>query len=340
MGKPTWVRMERLLDALENQHYGKSVAELVEVCGIEKRSVQRYLRTLREEEVIEPAGRDASGRQRWRLTPFGRKPIRIAYSIGELFTQRLALQSVAPLVHGTELEEALQSLAVKIESALPERFRRMARDVALALPIRTYPRKAIRPGAQVIEDVLEAAISRKVLVAEYRAVRGGGKTKRYRLKPLAVFPHKGSLYVAAIAGDHTRPVNFALERFVSVELTKETFDPPAGFDAREFVRRSFGVFDGPVEPVRVRFSAEVAPVVRERIWHESQTVTDLPDGRIEIGFQAAGWPEIRAWVLSYGEHAELIEPAARREELGKELAATAGRYGPRRRSAGRALPAG
>ena len=328
MGKPTWAGMERLLDALQNQHYGKSVVELVEVCGIEKRSVQRYLRTLREEDVIEPAGLDASRRQRWRLTEFGRKPIRIAYSISELFTQRLALQSVAPLVQGTELEEALQSLAVKIESALPDRFRRMARDVALALPIRTYPRKAIRPGALVIEDVLEAAISRKVVEAEYRPVHGGGKTKSYRLKPLAVFPHKGALYVAAIAGDHTKPVNFALERFVSVELlSKETFDPPAGFDANELVRRSFGVFDGPVEEVRVRFSAQVAPVVRERIWHESQTVKDLPDGRIDVSFHAAGWPEIRAWVLSYGEHAELIEPVARRKEIVKELAATEAKYG-------------
>jgi len=326
MGKPTWVRMERLLDALQNQHYGRTVADLVEVCGIEKRSVQRYLRTLQEEDLVEPAGRDGRGRQRWRLTEFGRKPVRIAYSIGDLLTQRLALQSVAPLVHGTELEDALQSLAVKIESALPERFRTMARAVAQALPVRTCPRKAVRPGPAVIEDLLEAAIRRKVLLAEYRPVHGGGKTKSYRLKPLAVFPHKGSLYLAAIAGEHTRPVPFALERFVSVELTKETFDPPAGFDAGEFVRRSFGVFDGPVEPVCVRFSAKVAPVVRERVWHESQTVTDLPDGRIEIRFQASGWPEIRAWVLSYGEHAELIEPAQRRKEIARELDVMRKRY--------------
>jgi proteasome accessory factor B len=141
-----------------------------------------------------------------------------------------------------------------------------------------------------------------------------------------VFPHRGALYVAAIAGNHARPVNFALERFVAVERTAETFEPPAGFDANAFVQRSFGVFDGPVQRVRVRFSAEVAPVVRERVWHESQTVVDLPDGRVEIALQAAGWPEIRAWILSYGEHAELLEPAVRREELGRELAATAKRY--------------
>jgi proteasome accessory factor B len=68
-------------------------------------------------------------------------------------------------------------------------------------------------------------------------------------------------------------------------------------------------------------------VVRERIWHESQTVKDLPDGRIEVAFHAAGWPEIRAWVLSYGEHAELIEPAARRKEIEKEVGAMVRRYG-------------
>ncbi|NMC69276.1 MAG: WYL domain-containing transcriptional regulator [Myxococcales bacterium] len=326
MGKPTWVRMERLLDALENQRYGKTVAELAEICGLTRRSVQRYLRTLQDEGLIEPAGLDPNRRQRWRLTEFGRRPVRIAYSIGELLAHRLALQSAAPLVQDTELQDALRSLAVKIESALPDRFRRMARDVALALPVRSFPRKAVRPAAQVIEDVLEAAIRHQVLEAEYRPVHGRGATRRYRLKPLAVFPHRGALYVAAIAGDHTTPVNFALERFVSVEPTQESFEPPAGFDAGEFVRRSFGVFDGPVEEVRVRFSAQVAPVVRERVWHESQTVHDLPDGDIEVRLRASGWPEIRAWILSYGEHAELLEPAARRDEIRRELAAMVERY--------------
>jgi proteasome accessory factor B len=326
MGKPTWARLERLLDALENQHYGKTVADLVEVCGIGLRTVQRYLRALREEGLIEPADEDEHGRRRWRLTQFGRKPVRLAYSVGELFAQRLALQSVAPLVAGTELEDALRSLSIKIEAALPDRFRDFARDMAEALPSRAYPRVANRPGEEVIEDVLQAAVRREVILVEYRAAHGGGNARRYRLKPLAVFPHRGALYVAAIAGEHARPVNFALERFVSVESLKEPFEPPAGWAAAEFVQRSFGVFDGPVEEVRVRFSAEVAPVVRERVWHESQTITDIPDGRIEITLRAAGWPELRAWVLSYGKHAELVEPANRRREIASELAAARGKY--------------
>lgn len=326
MGKPTWARLERLLDALENQHYGKTVAELVEVCGIGIRTAQRYLRALREEGLIEPVGKDDEGRQRWRLTQFARRPIRLAYSVGELFAQRLALQSVAPLIVGTELEESLRALAVKIEAALPERFRNFARDLVVTLPVRPYPRMAARPGEHVIEDVLEAAVRREVLLVEYRPIGGGGKARRYRLKPLAVFPHRGALYVAAIAGSHTKPVSFALERFLSVETTKEPFEPPAGFSADEFVQRSFGVFDGPVETYRVRFSAQVAPVVRERVWHESQVLRELPDGGIEITVRAAGWPELRAWVLSYGKFAELLEPTSRRRELARELEATRDKY--------------
>jgi proteasome accessory factor B len=73
--------------------------------------------------------------------------------------------------------------------------------------------------------------------------------------------------------------------------------------------------------VRVRFSQEVAESVRERTWHESQRITDEPDGGIVVSFEAGGKMEILAWVLSFSAHAVVLEPSELREEVRRVMKA-------------------
>jgi hypothetical protein len=44
-------------------------------------------------------------------------------------------------------------------------------------------------------------------------------------------------------------------------------------------------------------------------------------------------PELRAWVLRWGAHVEVLEPSAFREEIRLQLALAAARYLPARESA-------
>jgi predicted DNA-binding transcriptional regulator YafY len=209
----------------------------------------------------------------------------------------------------------------------PPALRSLVTQAKTAFPVLARPGRATRPGSEVIEDVVQAYLERRVLEADYRALSHGGNLRHYRLEPVALFHHRGALYVGAFAGDRSKAQRFALDRFVEVTLSKEHFTVPQGFSERAFVEQSFGVFDGATEQICVRFAAEIAASIRERIWHPTQQLTDLSDGRVEVRFCASGWPEIRAWVLSYGRFAELIEPKHRRTEIAQELRATAKIYG-------------
>lgn len=42
--------------------------------------------------------------------------------------------------------------------------------------------------------------------------------------------------------------------------------------------------------------------------------------------QVRGLVEVMSWVMGFGRHAEVMEPAHLREAVSQELAATAGRY--------------
>lgn len=87
--------------------------------------------------------------------------------------------------------------------------------------------------------------------------------------------------------------------------------------------RSFGVFQGEGEAehtVRVRFSATVARYVAEGQWHASQQLTRQPDGSLLAEFHLSTTEEIKRWILSFGRHAEVLEPEELRQEIRDECA--------------------
>jgi len=332
MGKPTFFRNQYLIEILEGLHRGMTIAQLRERLGVDRRTVTRYLADLEDEGWVEEAGwtEDEKYPQKlWRLTASARQ-IRIPLKVGltELFALQVAHRAAMPLVEHTELEPALRLLVAKMTAALKPETRRFTEAMMAVVAPTPGPRRVGGPGPDVVQDVFQAVAECRVIEAQYRPVHlGGKKAKAYRLRPLTIFQAHGKLYVAAAAGEHEAPARFALDRFESVELTGETFEPPAGFSPESLVAQGFGVFDGEPIDVRVRFSREVAPMVRERRWHPTQTITDNPDGSIDIRFRAAGWPEIRGWILHYGRHAELIEPEERRKEMEEELRAATYKYG-------------
>jgi predicted DNA-binding transcriptional regulator YafY len=52
----------------------------------------------------------------------------------------------------------------------------------------------------------------------------------------------------------------------------------------------------------------------------------MPDGSVLLAFEAGGRMEIISWLLSYGEHAEVLAPADLREEVAGKICEMAARY--------------
>ena len=65
-----------------------------------------------------------------------------------------------------------------------------------------------------------------------------------------------------------------------------------------------------------RFTARVAArLVSEQQWHPSQKLKQLKDGEIELTVTLGGLEEIERWVLSWGEHAQVLEPLALKRQI-------------------------
>jgi hypothetical protein len=63
-----------------------------------------------------------------------------------------------------------------------------------------------------------------------------------------------------------------------------------------------------------------------KIWHESQKITKLPDGSLEITFRVAGLDEIKRWILSFGPEAAVLGPEKLKEMVRKDLSGNLAQY--------------
>jgi len=101
---------------------------------------------------------------------------------------------------------------------------------------------------------------------------------------------------------------FAMDRIMMLHQTKEAFEIPEGFDFEEFMRLSFGAFQGEGVKVKIWFAPDVAGCIKEKIWHHTQEIVPQKDGAIILEAEVAGTEEIKFWVMSWGPKAEVLEP--------------------------------
>ncbi len=78
--------------------------------------------------------------------------------------------------------------------------------------------------------------------------------------------------------------------------------------------------------VVIRFAPAVAERVREREWHESQEMRELPDGRLELCLHLGALMEIEQWILGWGAAAEVIAPAELQDNIRKTVRALSAMY--------------
>jgi hypothetical protein len=119
---------------------------------------------------------------------------------------------------------------------------------------------------------------------------------------------------------------FVLDRIKMLNVTDERFTWRKDFQLDDFMRYSFKVMHDELYTVRVRISPGWARWVGEKIWHESQKLTKLPDGSLEIAFHVAGLDEIKRWVLSFGPEAQVLEPEKLKEMVRKDLSRILAQY--------------
>jgi predicted DNA-binding transcriptional regulator YafY len=158
---------------------------------------------------------------------------------------------------------------------------------------------------------------------------------RRQVDPYHLTVYDGGYYLVGYCHWRETERIFAVERIRELRMLPLRCAVRAGFDAEEYLKHIWGIVKGELVPVKVIFSHSVSRYIRDRLWHPSQKLRELPDGRLELSLRVADTLEVRRWILGYGPDAEVVEPVTLREALRSSAGILAGKLDPARKGLAR-----
>jgi proteasome accessory factor B len=321
------VRVLRLLRDLDRVG-GATLYELAERYGTTVRTVRRDLQALEEAGI--PLRKELSpdsSRHRWMVDGDAAGRLSNLLDATHYLALRLAMDEGKTVRHNETLFATLEDLSLRVERALGTKGRAQLREIDDCFF--SWEKFAWRSApVDVLWPLVKAITGRRACQVSYRAPTSGNKVRTYKVLPLRLFVHNGALYLHAWQPKFQKVLLLNLMRLQALAVLDETLSPPPDYDAQKLEASAFGIFIGP-KPVRyrLRFDADVAPYIEERTWHPSQTLEREAGGSVVLTFECAESYEVPAWVASWKEHVEVLEPERLRADFaayGRYLAATYG----------------
>lgn len=282
-------------------------SDLARLCEVDSvRTIQRDINSLAIAEV--PIYWSGSG---YEIMPnFFLPPL--ALSVEEAFSLVLSATAYSG-GEGRFHESTTRSAISKILSALPRATRELLEVDSNRISVES--RKSTDAGP-VISRLYQAILNTKQLRMNYYSYSRDAVSERV-VDPYALTFRRRAWYLIAFCHKRNEIRMFRTNRVKTLDYTGKTFSYPSDFSLTEYMGNSWQAMRGRGEEteVIVKFSARIAPLIKEVDWHPTQRIKDLPDGSILYTATVPETKEIGFWILSYGHEAEVMAPESLREEV-------------------------
>ncbi len=309
------IRQWKILKRVEAGRH-TTTASLAEEHRVTERTIRRDLEAL-QEAGFPLYDERVDGKKSWRLIEGFKQRVTQNFSLAELSALYFG-RNMLSFLGGAPFTQDLESAFQKIREALPAKslpYRARIQDLFAARP---DPTKDYSQKADVIASLIDATLhQRQVRIAYFSFA--SRRTKSYLLDPYRLVYYHGGLYLYANSEEHAEVRTFAVERVQRIEVLETTFEVPANFSVAEYARGAFGIAGGKPEDVEIVFSPEMAGYIRERAWHESQSLEERPDGSVVLRMHVHPGFELLSWVKGFLPHARVVKPASLRERVRADL---------------------
>ena len=322
------IRQWNLLRTLEAARHGATVKELARDLKVTTRTIWRDMEALQE--VGFPLYSDKDGREtRWTLSdpPF-RGLADLGISVVELCSLYMARAMVDGMA-GAPFGPALAGICKKLQKVMPAKMRGFLDRLPALIQAKAAPAK--KPGTKAYEGnlaaLIEASLERRVCTMRYFSA-SKQRVKEYLVHPYQLVHADGGMYLLAWVPEYGEVRTFAVERIQKIARQEQRFEMSAELSGDAF-GHSLGVNRGKPEKIVISFSPRVAGYMRERTWHKSQRLENLPDDGVRITLNVCSDYALRAWVLSFGPFAKVESPSRLAEEILEQLDEAREAYAPR-----------
>ena len=167
--------------------------------------------------------------------------------------------------------------------------------------------RAALPGDERLGRIFEAVTQRRRVGFRYR-------DKDRDLEPCRLRIDRGHWYLEARRPGEEELRSFRVDRIEGgVELGEaDAFEVPAELPAR--IGEPWELGEGPPVRARVRIDAVQAPWARQHLGDRG-VVEEVEDGDVVVTMEVVDRPAFRSFVLTFLDHAEVLEPPELRQEI-------------------------
>ena len=297
--------------------------QLAEALEVDVRTVSRYLEFMRDRLNL-PLDWDPVRRGYHYTKPVERLPLfPEAVSEAELFALLVASKALSQY-QGTPWHLPLEKAFRKMTAHLGSQEIIHLEELGDVLDFRLTGPDELDPST--FGMLTEAISKRRPLEFTYRKHTQRGTTRR-RCHPFQIACVMNRFYLIGHDLDRDAIRVYVVGRVREPRMMPGRFKRPEDFSGSNYLKRSFGIFTrnaGARIEVIIELDVWAADVFRDRRWHSSQQVEELPEGGMRVSFQLDNLEEIESWVLAWGIHATVIAPpelATRVGRIARELVA-------------------
>lgn len=316
-----------VLNMVAARRQGATIQDMVSETGVNARTIRRDLNVLRTVGFPLQESLGERGRKHWQLFA-GQALPPMPLTWEEAAALAIAQRLLDPLA-GTRWWTASRSAFQKLRATLSEPALKYLDKLAIAFHQTARGTTDYTARTEVIDRLMEAIEDRRITLLAYQSPRATEPVTT-EVYPFCLVWHRQALYLVAHSTTHEEMRTYKIDRVHEVDSQTLRFARPEEFDPTQYLEHSFGIFrrDVPPQRVRVRFSAEVVHILREKTFHPSQQLSAQRDGKMIAEYQLDTFEEFTSWILSFGRHAEVLEPAAIRDNVIEQLTSALAGYAP------------
>ncbi len=227
---------------------------------------------------------------------------------GDLFAMLVGSQAMA-MFQGTPVAAELKQIFDKLAAYLPDMISVPPEYLVSKVSFHAPPARAIRP--EVWKQVVRGLQHQNVVEIVYKSHRYK-KPLRHAIHPYHLANLEGEWYVLARSGKWKDLTQYALGRIQEAKVTETRFDIPAGFNARDVLKKRVGRFihgDGrKTFPVRLLFAPKLASYIGEKTWRQGQKLRGRRDGSVELELPVYDVQDVVPWVQGFGPDVKVLGP--------------------------------
>ncbi len=210
--------------------------------------------------------------------------------------------------------ELLDNISTKIKALSRKSLGKLENELEILLHAQGY---AVKQAPQNIINlnylsiIKDAIKNSKKISTEYNG-------KQRLLSPYGLIYGEKIYLIAKQDEKGPDAFNYLLYKFSKLELSDIDFDK-GDFDLKKYSQKAFGVYQGEISEVKLKFSSEVKDEVLNYNFHPTQKIKEQEDGSILVSFKASGEYEICWHIFKWGKTVEILAPKKLKEAYLKML---------------------